>query len=127
MARALSMCCLFVVLAACGDETTAPRDAAEDATIMDSDDTTTTTLTDALADVEVLFVGYPCDQDESCSTGFCYGKASLQGHFEEAQCQPSCLAPFDFDHYCNSDADCCRGTCCVGCGGAQNGLCTLTR
>lgn len=120
---------VVLLLAACGDDT-ASRDAL-DATATTEEDVVVDATADLgdvadTADVEILFVGYPCAEDELCSTGYCYGKATLQGHFEDAECQEKCLPTFDFDHYCNTDADCCKGTCCVGCPGGQNGLCVLS-
>ncbi len=74
--------------------------------------------------VEPSYPGNPCDRDEQCSTGLCYGRSSRQGFFEQSLCQTRCLALDDFSHYCDSDADCCAGTCCVGCGWRE-GLCVI--
>jgi hypothetical protein len=76
------------------------------------------------ADVEVLYPGYACGSDDQCSTGLCYGTATQQGAFEPAKCQTQCLDTFDFSKYCDSDDDCCKGRCCIGCG-AREGLCVL--
>lgn len=127
MVRAFTITCLLALFAACDDEAATPRDA--DATTADPQDThePDATATDAAdtADADVIYVGFECNDDEACSTGLCYGRASLQGHFEPAECQAKCLGTFDYDHYCDTNADCCRGTCCIGCPGAQNGLCVL--
>jgi hypothetical protein len=77
-----------------------------------------------VTDEEVLYPGYPCDEDDACSTGLCYGSATLQGVFEPAECQTSCLGLNDFNHYCNSHTDCCSGRCCLDCG-PKRGLCVL--
>jgi hypothetical protein len=76
-------------------------------------------------DAEILYPGYPCDADEACSTGLCYGSASPQGAFEQARCQLACLGLNDFGSYCDSHDDCCSGRCCLDCG-PKRGLCTLT-
>jgi hypothetical protein len=79
--------------------------------------------TDA-SDAEILYPGYPCEADEACSTGLCYGTATAQGAFEPAECQVACLGLNDFRHYCDSDRDCCSRRCCLDCGPKQ-GLCVL--
>ncbi len=75
-------------------------------------------------DEEILYPGYPCGGDQQCSTGLCYGLATSQGAFEAPRCQSVCLEVNDFRRYCDSDDDCCKGRCCVGCG-AREGLCVL--
>jgi len=69
-----------------------------------------------------LYPGHVCDTDDECSTGLCWGKATAQGHFLDKVCQLECVAREDFSTWCDSDADCCEGHCCVGCG-AREGLC----
>ncbi len=107
--------------------------------IVDSEDVVTGALSDSdspyfpdlsVPDVEAdgedtfepIYPGNPCDRDNDCSTGFCYGKSTNQGFFEQSICQTHCLGIEDFSKYCNTDADCCTGTCCVGCGWRE-GLC----
>jgi len=75
-------------------------------------------------EAEVLYPGYLCGGDDQCSTGLCYGLAGAQGHFEPAKCQSICLALYDYNRYCDSDDDCCKGRCCVDCG-PREGLCVL--
>jgi len=70
------------------------------------------------------FPGEPCDSGDQCSTGYCYGKATNQGFFEQSLCQVNCIGLEDFAKYCVADGDCCQGRCCVGCGWRQ-GLCVL--
>ncbi len=127
---------LFVLVPACGDDdgvasdgdatvqpddgVSGPLDSDGDASDQDANDT-------AEADtVEPIYPGNPCETDEECSTGLCYGAATKQGAFEPAECQTACLQPLDWDSYCNSDADCCgSNSCCLGCG-EQEGLCLIT-
>jgi hypothetical protein len=79
---------------------------------------------DASEEVDVLYPGNLCLEDGQCATGLCYGVATSQGFFEPAMCQTRCLDLFDYTRYCNSNADCCKGRCCIGCG-SREGLCTL--
>jgi len=73
---------------------------------------------------DILYPGAPCQADEDCSTGLCFGRATPQGAFEPQVCQLACLALNDFRHYCDSHSDCCSGRCCLGCG-PKEGLCVL--
>lgn len=79
---------------------------------------------DTAEDIEIKYPGYHCQANTECSTGLCYGSATKQGVFEPASCQLACLPPMDFANYCNSDDDCCKGRCCLGCG-EREGLCIL--
>jgi hypothetical protein len=82
---------------------------------------------DAAADIEdeeILYPGNSCGGDDQCSTGLCYGLATPQGAFEAPKCQSICLGLNDFNRYCDSDDDCCKGRCCIDCG-AREGLCVL--
>ncbi len=89
----------------------------------DSDVTPIETIDDvAEAEAEVIFPGHPCGGDNQCSTGLCYGIATPQGAFETPKCQTLCLGLEDFARYCDSDDDCCAGSCCIGCG-PREGLC----
>ncbi|MCC6620985.1 MAG: hypothetical protein IT385_07005 [Deltaproteobacteria bacterium] len=127
MARSFTTCCtILLALAACGDDG-GPSVAVTDAALTDGADATTSdTGVDVLdaVEVDILYPGYLCGDDESCSTGLCYGTATSQGFFEPAKCQTRCLEIFDYLHYCDSDDDCCRGKCCKDCG-PQEGLCLL--
>ena len=123
-----TLACLLLALGACGDES-GPAIEIADGALTDATDTGDAALGDSVdatdaVEVDILYPGYLCDEDDRCSTGLCYGTATSQGFFEPPQCQSQCLAPFDFLHYCDSDDDCCRGRCCVDCG-AQEGLCVL--
>lgn len=69
-----------------------------------------------------VYPGHPCEQDDQCSTGLCWGAASSQGAFLPKTCQLACVPGEDFSKFCDSDADCCDGRCCLGCG-AREGLC----
>lgn len=100
-------------------DTSAPVDTDADVV-----DTTEDTVDVDTEEVEVRYAGHPCDADEQCATGLCYGSATSQGFFEPPKCQTRCLDLFDYTRYCNSDSDCCKGRCCLGCGGKE-GLCTL--
>lgn len=75
-------------------------------------------------DEEILYPGNTCGGDDQCSTGLCYGLATPQGAFEAPKCQSICLGLEDYDRYCDSDDDCCKGYCCIGCG-PREGLCVL--
>lgn len=124
MRYALSIAILSLALAACGDDAAAPIGMIDGA-LSDAESTEVSgTDADTVVEVDILYTGYPCAEDNACSTGLCYGKATAQGFFEPAQCQARCLEPFDFDHYCDSDLDCCHGHCCLDCG-PKTGLCTL--
>lgn len=120
----------LLVLVGCGDESAPPSDTGDTSGPIDSDTTDTTLDTgtetsDAdTAEVDILYPGNLCDEDEQCATGLCYGNATSQGFFEPAKCQSRCLDLFDYTRYCDSDSDCCKGRCCLGCGG-QEGLCIL--
>lgn len=131
--QSLSRCALVVLLAlgACGDDTvSAERDGEtsvgplEDATSHTDSDATPEAIDDAVEEVEadILYPGNPCGGDHQCSTGLCYGLATPQGSFEKPKCQSLCLQIEDFGRYCDSDDDCCKGHCCLGCG-AREGLC----
>lgn len=79
----------------------------------------------AIADEDVpepVYPGNPCDDDEQCSTGLCWGTVTAKGHFQDKVCQLRCVAVDDFTRYCDSDVDCCTGHCCLGCG-PREGLC----
>jgi len=69
-----------------------------------------------------VYPGHPCDEDDQCSTGLCWGDVTTKGHFKDKLCQLRCVPTEDFDRYCDSDADCCEGRCCLGCG-PREGLC----
>lgn len=71
---------------------------------------------------EPIYPGHPCDDDDVCSTGLCWGTATSQGAFNPRVCQTRCITIEDYGKYCDSDSDCCSGRCCVGCG-PQEGLC----
>lgn len=122
------LCLSLAASAACGDD--GPARDAED--VADTADTLADSLGDTIddsedgdtAEVDILYPGNLCDADEQCATGLCYGTATSQGFFEPAKCQTGCLDLFNYNRYCNSDRDCCRGRCCVGCG-SQEGLCVL--
>lgn len=117
---------LIVLFAACGDDKAPPADTTDTADT-ELEDTSVPDAEPGDADteeVDILYPGNLCDEDEQCATGLCYGSATSQGFFEPAKCQTRCLDLFVYNRYCNSDRDCCRGRCCVGCG-AQEGLCTL--
>ncbi len=116
-------------LTACGDDEVAPSDASdtrdtaqplEDADVIDDTEDTA----DAGEDIEIRYPGNLCDEDQQCATGLCYGNATSQGFFEPAKCQIKCLDLFNYNRYCDSNSDCCKGKCCLGCGG-QEGLCIL--
>jgi hypothetical protein len=124
---------LGLSLAACDDGGAASSIAIPDA--VDATIATDTAVSDSASlsedldvvdasEVEVLYPGYTCGGDDQCSTGLCYGAATQQGAFEPAKCQTKCLDTFDFSKYCDSDDDCCKGRCCIGCG-AREGLCVL--
>lgn len=123
---AIAVLALLSAVACDGGDVVATPDVAsadgalEDGGALDVEDLDTV---DA-AEVEVLYPGYACGGDDQCSTGLCYGLASAQGHFEPPKCQSICLELMDYDRYCDSDDDCCKGRCCVGCG-AREGLCVL--
>ena len=120
-----------LIFVGCGDEsqpqddTTEPSDTSAPVdTDADVVDTTEDTVDADTEEVEVRYAGHLCDSDEQCATGLCYGTATSQGFFEPPKCQTRCLDLFDYTRYCNSDSDCCKGRCCLGCGGKE-GLCTL--
>lgn len=115
---------------ACGDDDNAVADS-ETVDMPDDGfavevDTAPDSSADAAPDTdeEVIYPGHPCGGDQQCSTGLCYGLATPQGAFETPRCQTFCLGLSDFARYCDSDDDCCSGSCCVGCG-AREGLCVL--
>lgn len=129
---------IFVTLAAllalaatpaCDDGGTSGDDTGADTVEQDTNPylpTDTSTPGDA-GDVEddaeePTYPGFPCEEDGECSTGLCYGSATRQGFFEPPKCQVRCIGVADFAKYCNTDADCCTGSCCIGCG-ADEGLC----
>ncbi|MCC7538914.1 MAG: hypothetical protein IT379_21995 [Deltaproteobacteria bacterium] len=72
----------------------------------------------------LLGEGRPCTDDAQCASGLCFGDADPMGAFSEATCRSACLGRDDRAHYCNSDTDCCEGTCCIGCGELE-GLCRV--
>lgn len=119
----------LLMLIGCGDESSPASDTGDTSGPIDSDadtssDTDTGTSDADTAEVDILYPGNLCDEDEQCATGLCYGNATSQGFFEPAKCQSRCLDLFDYTRYCDSDSDCCKGRCCLGCGG-QEGLCIL--
>jgi len=118
----------LLVLVGCGDESRPVSDTGDTSGPIDSDTSDTTSDTETsdadTAEVDILYPGNLCDEDEQCATGLCYGNATSQGFFEPAKCQSRCLDLFDYTRYCDSDSDCCKGRCCLGCGG-QEGLCIL--
>ncbi len=129
----LFVCSLVSIASlACGDESSPADGETVDATQetqteirpdgSDSDVVPNETTDDVAAEAEVIYPGHPCRGDNQCSTGLCYGIATPQGAFESPRCQTLCLGLEDFARYCNSDDDCCAGTCCIGCG-AREGLC----
>lgn len=134
--RSLLLAALALVATGCGDavDPVAPVDGTPDVSIADvvaplpdGDISTAADSADAAEDIldeEVLYVGYLCERDDECSTGYCYGVATPQGAFEPAECQIGCLQLNDFRRYCDSDRDCCSGRCCLDCG-AKEGLCVL--
>jgi hypothetical protein len=133
-ARAVSLAFALLLsvvsVAACGDETVpaandtlSGSDLADAASPLDQADGSFT-IPDALSG-DISFVGYECERDDECSTGYCYGASTAQGAFEAKRCQSKCLEINDFRRYCDSDRDCCSGRCCIGCG-AKEGLCVLT-
>lgn len=111
-----------------GDEGPGPGDP--DGTIADGEVSTPDGVgdvrdtRDTSEEVDILYPGNLCQEDDQCATGLCYGVATSQGFFEPAKCQTRCLDLFDYTRYCNSQADCCKGRCCIGCGGRE-GLCIL--
>lgn len=116
-------------LAACGDDEVTPGDTSDTVspiedvdTIEDTEDTANTV--DTSEDIEIRYPGNLCDEDQQCATGLCYGNATSQGFFEPTKCQTKCLDLFNYNRYCDSNSDCCKGKCCLGCGG-QEGLCIL--
>ncbi|MBL8788429.1 MAG: hypothetical protein JNJ59_26275 [Deltaproteobacteria bacterium] len=123
---------LTLSFAACGDDPApADTDASDDtATDLDTHDTHDTRSDDGDAtadtDEDILYPGYLCNRNDHCSTGLCYGFANSQGAFEPAKCQTVCLELYDYNRYCDSDDDCCKGRCCLGCG-AKEGLCVLEK
>ena len=66
-----------------------------------------------------------CSDDEDCASGFCYGEADSTGGFLPKRCMNECIGVFDRSVYCTNDAQCCTGTCCLGCG-EREGLCLGT-
>lgn len=133
--RSLLLAALALVAAGCGDagDPATPVDGAPDAGITDTAgplpdaDVVGGDAVDAAVDTvdeEILYVGYLCERDEECSTGYCYGVSTPQGAFEPPECQVGCLQLNDFRRYCDSDRDCCSGRCCLDCG-AKEGLCVL--
>jgi hypothetical protein len=134
LTTALSLLCVWASLAGCPDDT--PEPGAPDGAPVASADLAETPDDgrDPRLDVspkpqdargeDILYPGAPCQADEDCSTGLCYGRATPQGAFEPQACQLACLALNDFRHYCDSHSDCCSGRCCLGCG-AKEGLCVL--
>jgi hypothetical protein len=128
--RPFAVCVLFALGAisgGCGEDTALPSDTNDE-------DTPSAEVTDTIADTrdtldvgedaDILYPGNLCEEDEQCATGLCYGNATSQGFFEPAKCQAKCLDLFNYNRYCNSNADCCKGKCCIGCG-SQEGLCIL--
>lgn len=79
---------------------------------------------EGVEDEDLLYLGELCDTAEDCESKRCYGKATTQGHFEDASCRAECIPLLDFRYYCMNDNDCCRGYCCIGCG-AKEGVCVL--
>jgi hypothetical protein len=126
----LILLCLTLAAAGCEDDASADIDTAEDTIVLSDTRPTNPYLADSAVDdttpsddtTEPIFVGKPCERDADCTTGRCYGKATAQGSFEQAVCQDGCVLQEDFSLYCDSDADCCNGTCCIDCG-FQRGLC----
>lgn len=127
---------MLVLAAACGDDDGSNPGADADTTVQsdgdaseqDDADVSDPDVDDTAEEdtVEPIYPGNPCETDEECSTGLCYGAATKQGAFEPAECQLACLQPLDWDSYCNSDTDCCgNNSCCLGCG-EQEGLCLIT-
>lgn len=118
----------LLALVACGDESSPADGETVDEIrevrpeVGDGDVSTVESLDATEAEAEVIFPGHPCGDDTQCSTGLCYGIATPQGAFESPKCQTLCLGLEDFARYCDSDDDCCAGTCCLGCGGRE-GLC----
>ncbi len=115
-------------LAATGCDEAAPSTDVDNATgpLEDGQTTPDTDTLDAAdaVEVDILYPGYVCGEDDQCSTGLCYGTATAQGAFDPPKCQTKCLDTFDFSKYCDSDDDCCKGRCCIGCG-SREGLCVL--
>ena len=125
-----SCAALFVLLAAACDDADKTADVeTTDGPLVDATSAPDSEVTledsspsDTEEDVEILYPGNPCGVDEQCSTGLCYGLATPQGAFEAPRCQSICLKLEDFARYCDSDDDCCKGRCCIGCG-SREGLC----
>lgn len=125
---------LALTLGACGDDAAQPdtevsADTTGEPDLLDTVDAHDTHDDgDAAADTaeDVLYPGYLCNRNDHCSTGLCYGFANAQGAFEPAKCQTVCLELYDYNRYCDSDDDCCKGRCCLGCG-AKEGLCVLEK
>jgi hypothetical protein len=131
--RSFLLAAMALAAAGCGDagEPSGAPDTTPDASVADVvaplPDADAAVSADGATDVEdeeVLYVGYLCERDDECSTGYCYGVATPQGAFEPAECQIGCLQLNDFRRYCDSDRDCCSGRCCLDCG-AKEGLCVL--
>ena len=124
MSRAFTVLLItFAFSSACGDEGGGPAVSVTDSPLTDAHNGTDSVFDAADSmDVEILYLGYPCDKDDACSTGYCYGAATTQGFFEPAECQLRCLDSYDYMHYCDSDDDCCRGKCATD-SGPQRGLC----
>lgn len=125
---------LALAFAACGDDASPvdTDDAHDTGSDHDADtvDTHDTHLDDGDAskdtEEDILYPGYLCNRNDHCSTGLCYGFANSQGAFEPAKCQTVCLELYDYNRYCDSDDDCCKGRCCLGCG-PKEGLCVLEK
>lgn len=135
LASALSLLCgAWVLLAGCPDDASAPSGPdgapagyADLAEVPEDGSDPRVDVTPKPRDAggeDILYPGAPCEVDEDCSTGLCFGRATPQGAFEPQVCQLACLALNDFRHYCDSHSDCCSGRCCLDCG-PKEGLCVL--
>jgi hypothetical protein len=121
------MALALLIGAGCGDDGPSVADTGDTSGPLDGDaalDSETASGDADVEEVDILYPGTLCEEDEQCATGLCYGSATSQGFFEPAKCQSGCVGLFDYQSYCNSDSDCCRGKCCIGCG-SQEGLCIL--
>lgn len=67
--------------------------------------------------------GEACQANAECASNVCVRTAAASGAFGDFECS-QCMDEATRDFACDEDADCCEGTCCLGCG-EREGLCTL--
>lgn len=67
--------------------------------------------------------GEACQANAECASNVCVRTAAPSGAFGDFECS-QCMDEATRDFACDEDADCCEGTCCLGCGELE-GVCRL--